>query len=301
VHVGWDVDGFTFSLATCARPTVDAYTNDLQGLVSFAERLGLSGPAEVDRLVLRRYLAHLATRGYERSTIARKTAAIRRYFAWQKSRGVIETDPSRRLSAPAPAARLPRVLSETEIVSILEPATPRPYRREQGESRQLAFCRRDDAVLELLYGSGLRVAEVCRLDIDDVDVEARHVTVFGKGSKERRVPLSTPAAEALASWLGASRAELMTEKSPGGALFFNTTGSRLGTRDVRRILDRRSVAPTHPHALRHAYATHLLDGGADLRVVQELLGHARLRTTQVYTHVSRERLAAAYKTSHPRA
>lgn len=299
--MGWDVDEFTFSLETCAEPTITAYTSDIRGLVSFFSRLGLSGPRDVDRLVLRRYLAHLATRGYERTTIARKSAAIRRYFAWQKSRGVIETDPSRRLSAPAPVARLPRVLSEKEISSILEPASPRPYLREASETRQLALARRDDSVLELLYGSGLRVAEVCRLDVDDVDVEAGHVTVFGKGARERRVPLSRPAAQAIASWLGASRAELQTASSPGAALFYNCTGSRLGTRDVRRIIDRRSVAPTHPHALRHAYATHLLDGGADLRVVQELLGHARLRTTQIYTHVSRERLTTAYQSSHPRA
>jgi site-specific recombinase XerD len=251
--------------------------------------------------MLRRYLAQLATRRYEKSTIARKAAALRRYFTWLRREGRIEIDPSRRLSAPRPAARLPRTLTADDLDAMLEPTFVRPYAHELAPARQEALAKRDDAVLELLYGSGLRVAEVCGLDLDDIDVAARHVTVLGKGSKERRVPISVPAAAALAAWLGTPRAALMKNSSPSAALFLNSVGSRLGTRDVRRILDRRSVVPTHPHALRHAYATHLLDGGADLRVVQELLGHSRLATTQIYTHVSRERLSAAYHASHPRA
>jgi site-specific recombinase XerD len=160
---------------------------------------------------------------------------------------------------------------------------------------------RDDAVLELLYGSGLRVAELCGLRPGDLDLDRRLVTVWGKGSKQRQVPLSAPAAEALGSWIEGGRAHLANDRTPPDALLLNRLGRRLGPRDVRRILDRRAAAPTNPHALRHTYATHLLDGGADLRAVQELLGHADLSTTQHYTHVSKERLRSVHGATHPRA
>ena len=160
---------------------------------------------------------------------------------------------------------------------------------------------RDDAVLELLYGSGLRVAELCGLSPGDVDLDRGLVTVWGKGAKQRRVPMSAPAVEAVRGWLERGRAELADERTPPDALLVNRVGRRLGTRDVRRIVDHRASAPTHPHALRHTYATHLLDGGADLRVVQELLGHADLSTTQHYTHVSKERLRSVHEATHPRA
>ena len=156
-------------------------------------------------------------------------------------------------------------------------------------------------MLELLYGSGLRVAELCGLDVDDLDLARRVVTVTGKGSKQRQVLIHDRCAEAIRAWLGAPRSAMAREDSPSGALFYNRRGNRLGPRDVRRLLDRRSPVPTHPHALRHSFATHLLDGGADLRVVQELLGHASLQTTQVYTHVSKERLLTVYSGTHPRA
>ena len=158
---------------------------------------------------------------------------------------------------------------------------------------------RDDAVLELLYGSGLRVSELCSLDADHVDLAAGAVVVWGKGGKQRRVPMSEPSCTAVRRWLD-HRAEVLSA-SEGAALFGNERGKRLTPRDVRRLLDRRSPVPTHPHALRHTYATHLLDGGADLRVVQELLGHADVATTQRYTHVSTERLRAVYAEAHPRA
>jgi integrase/recombinase XerC len=160
---------------------------------------------------------------------------------------------------------------------------------------------RDDAVLELLYAAGLRVAELCGLDRQGVDVDGRSVTVLGKGAKERRLPIHERCAASLARWLEEGRKVVATPDSPPEAVFLNRRGRRLGPRDVRRILDRRSPVPTHPHALRHTMATHLLDGGADLRVVQEMLGHASLRTTQVYTHVSRERLVEIYSATHPRA
>ncbi|MEY2458724.1 MAG: integrase/recombinase XerC, partial [Acidimicrobiaceae bacterium] len=169
-----------------------------------------------------------------------------------------------------------------------------------------AYLRgRDDAVLELLYGSGLRVSEVCSLKVGDVDPRRKWLSVWGKGAKERRVPLSAPAAAAVREWLAHGRNDAI-DASPAtaaatDALFVNRRGRPLTPRDVRRILDHRSPVPTHPHALRHTFATHLLDGGADLRAVQELLGHADLATTQIYTHVSRERLRRVFDATHPRA
>ena len=164
-----------------------------------------------------------------------------------------------------------------------------------------AIRLRDDAVLELLYGSGLRVAELCGLGPSDLDTRTGTVTVWGKGSKQRKVPMSEPAVEAVTGWLQRGREHLVRDVSPADAVFLNRRGARLGPRDVRRIIDRRAAAPTHPHALRHSFATHLLDGGADLRAVQELLGHANLATTQRYTHVSKERLRVVHGATHPRA
>ena len=166
-----------------------------------------------------------------------------------------------------------------------------------------AVALRDLAVLELLYGAGLRVSECCGLDIGDVDLRQRTVTVLGKGSKIRRLPLGEPAVDAVRAWLREGRPELES-RLPGGAVFLNRRGRRLGPRDARRILERHPLPDgrtLHPHALRHAYATHLLEGGADLRTVQELLGHADLATTQIYTHVTRDRLRAVYEQTHPRA
>ena len=166
---------------------------------------------------------------------------------------------------------------------------------------EAATRARDDAVLELLYGCGLRVAELCGLDSGDIDLRGRMVTVWGKGGRQRRVPMHDLCAEAVSRWLDRGRSPPGRPGSPREAVFLNQAGRRLGPRDVRRLLDRRSPVPTHPHALRHSFATHLLDGGADLRVVQELLGHASLQTTQVYTHVSKERLLSVYGATHPRA
>ena len=156
-------------------------------------------------------------------------------------------------------------------------------------------------MLELLYAAGLRVAELCALDVDDVDGGRLTVTVTGKGDKQRRVLIHQTCATAVARWIRDGRPAMARPTSPGAALFLNARGNRLGPRDVRRLLDRRSPVPTHPHALRHTFATHLLDGGADLRVVQELLGHASLQTTQVYTHVSKDQLLSVYGSTHPRA
>lgn len=312
---GWSVEEFTRWLAGRSAATVRAYAGDVTAFAEWAGRAGCDAPDQVSRLHLRRYLAYLGTRRYARATVARKAAALRCYFAWCRRRGLVATDPSRSLSAPAAESRLPTVLSEAELDALLEPAAAATGPAAAGRGPAAAgrgaagagavtdgpFRLRDDAVLELLYAAGLRVAELCGLDRGGVDLAGRAVTVLGKGAKERRVPVHRRCAEALGRWLEEGRPAVTTAESPPEAVFLNRRGRRLGPRDVRRILDRRSPVPTHPHALRHTMATHVLDGGADLRVVQELLGHASLRTTQVYTHVSKERLLGVYRGTHPRA
>jgi site-specific recombinase XerD len=282
----WALPGFDDWLSGRADATRRAYVGDLGAFARWMCRSGLTSPADVDRLHLRRYLASLGTRRLARATLARKAAALRCYFAWCARQGRLATDPARTLRAPSGKGRLPRVLSSGEIGSLLD----RPVTSAIGQ--------RDLAVLELLYAAGLRVSELCGLDRDGVDLRGRTVTVLGKGGKERRIPIHDQAARALQRWLDAGRAEM---PGPHEAVFVNQRGARLGPRDVRRILDRCAESPTHPHALRHTFATHLLDGGADLRVVQELLGHASLATTQIYTHVSKERLRSVYQGTHPRA
>jgi site-specific recombinase XerD len=232
----------------------------------------------------------------KRRTIARKAASLRRYFHWLHRTDAITRDPSRRLSSPKGESRLPRVLSRPEVTELLD-ATAAPPRSDDGE---LVVAHRDRAILELLYGSGLRVAELCGLRPEDLDLRRHTVTVWGKGSKQRQVPMSEPSVDAVREWL-AGRSAMVTARSPGDAVFLNRRGGRMSPRDVRRVIDRRAEAPTHPHALRHTFATHLLDGGADLRVVQELLGHGDLATTQLYTRVSKERLRQVYDETHPRA
>jgi len=290
---GWRLDEFADSLTSSSTNTVAAYSSDLRLFAEWVERAGVVSPADVDRVVLRRYVASLTTRQFAKRSIARKVAAIRRYYAFLRQRGYIDVDPAVSLRAPAGPARLPRVLEHSEVDALLDPAV------EADDGEPMWRRLRDDAVLEVLYGSGLRVGELCSLDVDSVDLAAGAITVWGKGSKERRVPLSAPAMEALAAWLR-MRGDVVRLEA-GAALLANERGVRLSPRDVRRIIDRRSRRPTHPHALRHTFATHLLDGGADLRVVQDLLGHSDVATTQRYTHVSKQRLRAVYTEAHPRA
>jgi integrase/recombinase XerC len=292
--MAWDLEAFARSIGGRSQHTVRAYVGDVRDFAAWADRGQVSGPAQVDRLLLRRYLAYLSTRRYARATVSRKAAALRGYFAWLARRGVIDTDPAARLRAPSGNGRLPRVLDSRELSVLLDGA---PAAIPGDEAVRL----RDDAVLELLYGSGLRVSELCGLDKGDLDLRGRTVTVVGKGNRERRVPMHDRCAQALRRWSLEGRSQMVRSESPPEALFLNARGNRLGPRDVRRLLDRRAPHPTHPHALRHSFATHLLDGGADLRVVQELLGHASLRTTQVYTHVSKERLLSVHGETHPRA
>lgn len=287
----WALDDFARSSTALSARSVEAYVSDVRLFAIWCARGGLLCPDQVRRTAVRRYVAHLSTRRYARRSIARKAAALRRYFRWAVRTGRAGEDPTIGVQVTGGEARLPRILDRNDLDHLLDGPVP----EDEPDWRR----RRDDAVLEILYGSGLRVSELCTLDTGSLDLDRAAVTVWGKGGKERRVPLGGPAVDALRSWL-AVRHDVVDARE-GSALFGNERGRRLTPRDVRRILDRRSAAPTHPHALRHTFATHLLDGGADLRAVQELLGHADVATTQRYTHVSRERLRAAYAQSHPRA
>lgn len=287
----WHLDEFAASLTSSAANTVAAYRSDLVAFIGWAARGDVYSPHQVDRTLLRRYVASLTTRQFAKRTVARKVSSLRRYFGYLRREGVLVADPSSALRAPSGEGRLPRVLDHSDVSTLLDGPTP----DDEPHWRRL----RDDAVLEVLYGSGVRVGELCGLDLDSLQLAAGAVSVWGKGSKQRRVPLSAPAVAALRAWLDVRRD--VVAPTAGPALFGNERGARLTTRDVRRIVDRRSPRPTHPHALRHSFATHLLDGGADLRAVQELLGHADVATTQRYTHVSNHRLREAYAESHPRA
>lgn len=287
----WRLDAFGASLTSLAQRTVEAYLADLRLFAEWVARGGVERPGDVRRTTVRRYVAHLSTRQFARRSIARKAAALRRYFGWCRRSGLCIDDPTVGLQVSAGPGRLPRVLERREVDQLLDgpvPDTEPDWRR-----------RRDDAVLETLYGSGVRVSELCSLDIDAVRLDESALVVWGKGGKQRRVPIGEPAVAALRSWMSIRHDVVPADQ--GGALFANERGRRITPRDVRRILDRRSSTPTHPHALRHTFATHLLDGGADLRAVQELLGHADVATTQRYTHVSRDRLRTAYQQAHPRA
>ena len=297
----WRLDEFADALTSSSANTVGAYCSDVYLFAEWAQRSGIVSPVHVDRLLLRRYVASLTTRQFAKRTIARKVAALRRYYSFLRHRGYLEVDPTVALRAPAGPARLPRVLEHGEVAALLDgpDATSAETTRDGSEPEPVWRRQRDDAVLEVLYGSGVRVGELCGLDVDAVDLASAAITVWGKGSKERRVPLSAPAVDALRDWLVVRRDVVDAKSRP--ALFGNERGMRLSPRDVRRIIDRRSQRPTHPHALRHSFATHLLDGGADLRVVQDLLGHSDVATTQRYTHVSKQRLRAVYTEAHPRA
>jgi site-specific recombinase XerD len=300
----WRVAEFAASLAGASAHTREAYAHDAEEFVLWCER-GSVVPRAVDRRTLRRYLAYLTTRGFARATVARKAAAVRSYLRFLRRHAVIEHDPGTSLRAPKGASRLPRVPHVDEANDLIDAAAVLPVDDDVGvDAAAPAVMLRDLAVLEVLYGAGLRVSECCSLRRDDVDVRRGLVTVVGKGSKIRRVPIGEPAVDALCAWLARGRPVLARETSPPDAVFLNRRGRALTTRDARRIVERFPLPDgrrLHPHALRHAYATHLLEGGADLRAVQELLGHADLATTQIYTHVTRDRLRAVYEATHPRA
>jgi len=273
--------------------TARAYRNDLVGLSEFLSRAGLS-LSEATYPMLRRWLANQATMGYAPATIARRSASIRSFYRFAARRGLIEADPSSRLLSPKVPKRLPAVLRPPDAAALVEAPA--------GDD---AWAARDRAILELLYACGVRVSELCGLDLGDADADRGRVRVTGKGDKERELPLGDPAADALAAYL-AVRPTLPIREGSERALFVNHRGKRIGSRDVRAMVERyRRLAlgdrRATPHTLRHSFATHLMEGGADIRAVQELLGHANLGVTQRYTHVSQGRLFGAYRRSHPRA
>ncbi|HEV7657372.1 MAG TPA: tyrosine recombinase XerC [Mycobacteriales bacterium] len=295
--IGAAVDRFERHLAlerNLSPHSVRAYLTDVVGLLDHAGRMGCRDLGELDVPVLRSWLARLRSTGAARTTLARRAAAARTFTAWAHRVGLLATDPGAQLASPRAHRTLPPVLRQDQATALVE---------QPEDDGPLGL--RDRLVLELLYATGIRVGELVGLDVDDVDRHRRVVRVVGKGDKERSVPFGVPAERALDTWLREGRPALAVAGS-GPALVLGAKGGRIDPRTVRRLVHERLAAlpdapDLGPHGLRHSAATHLLEGGADLRAVQEILGHASLSTTQIYTHVSVERLRAAYRQAHPRA
>lgn len=286
------------SVRGLSKHTVRAYRGDVTTLLRYVAASGRVDLAALDLPLLRGWLAAQHRAGHRRSTLARRAAAARTFTAWATRAGVMGKDPGPRLVAPRPRRALPAVLHPEQAAAALHAA-----QRGAAEADPLAL--RDHAAVELLYATGIRVAELCGLDLEDLDQERRLVRVLGKGAKERVVPYGVPAQRAVLRWLEDGRPALVRPQS-AAALFLGARGGRVDQRIVRAVVhDAVGAVPgapdIGPHGLRHSAATHLLEGGADLRSVQELLGHATLATTQLYTHVTVERLKAIHDRSHPRS
>jgi integrase/recombinase XerC len=303
-RLGLQLAGFERHLAAergLSAHTVRAYAGDARSLLEHAGRCGLGELAELDIAVIRSWLATQHAAGQARATIARRAASARALTAFAHSRGWLASDPGPLLGTPKAGRPLPQVLAAEQMRAVLTAEVFPAPDSAQGE----AIALRDSAIMELLYASGIRVSELCGLDTGDIDSERRTARVLGKGSKERVVPIGIPAVRAVHRWCQQGRPVLAGDRS-GRALFVGARGGRIDPRIARRVVHARiaaagSVPDTSPHGLRHTAATHLLEGGADLRSVQEILGHASLATTQIYTHVSVERLVSAYRQAHPRA
>lgn len=278
--------------------TVRAYLGDVESLLIHAVTEGVDQLPDLDLGMLRRWLGEQSESGMSRSTLARRAATARSFTAWAVREEAIAVDPALRLKAPKREKTLPGVLAQPQMGRLFDSLQDQAAGGEPVPLRNLA-------VVELLYATGLRVGELVALDIDDLNAERRTLTVIGKGNKERTVPYGLPAAAAVQAWLEQGRPKLCTPHS-GPALFLGQRGNRVDQRQVRSVVEHLFAAlgdtsATSPHALRHSAATHLLDGGADLRAVQEILGHSSLATTQLYTHVSVDRLRNSYQQAHPRA
>jgi integrase/recombinase XerC len=296
--------------------TVRAYLGDVRALLEYAAQAGVTSPDGLDIAVLRGWLADQHAAGRARATLARRAASARTFTAFGHARGWLTTDPGPLLGTPKLRRKLPEVIRQDQMAAVLgepgarpgaggESADPREPDSPELDPRERALVLRDTAIMELLYATGIRVSELCGLDLGDLDHDRRTVRVLGKGGKERTVPVGLPAERATARWARDGRPVLVTPDS-AAALFVGARGRRLDPRTARRVVHTRlaavpAVPDTGPHGLRHAAATHLLEGGADLRSVQEILGHASLATTQIYTHVSVERLTSAFRQAHPRA
>jgi integrase/recombinase XerC len=283
--------------------TVRAYVGDLRSLLEHADRCGIGELGELDIGVIRAWLATQHAAGQARATIARRAAAARVFTGFARSRGWLAGDPGQLLGIPKAGRRLPQVLARTQMDAVLTAGQEDDAAADDPVAAALAL--RDRAIVELLYATGIRVSELCGLDLGDLDGERRTVRVMGKGSRERVVPVGVPAVRAVRLWRDDGRPLLAAARS-GPALFLGARGARIDPRVARKAVHARiraagSVPDTGPHGLRHTAATHLLEGGADLRSVQEILGHASLASTQIYTHVSVERLLSAYRQAHPRA
>jgi len=280
--------------------TVRAYLGDIRSLLAHACEDGMTGLAGLDVGVIRGWLASQHAAGQARATLARRAASARTFTAFARSRGWLASDPGPLLGTPKARRHLPQVLAADQVAAVLDAPG-------DGDTEPVAAAvgLRDVAIMELLYASALRVSELCGMDIGDIDDDRRTVRVLGKGNKERIVPVGVPATRAVRRWQHDGRPLVVTERS-GHALFLGARGGRLNPRTARRVVHAMiaavpSAPDTGPHGLRHSAATHLLEGGADLRSVQEFLGHASLASTQIYTHVSVDRLLAAYRQAHPRA
>jgi integrase/recombinase XerC len=315
--------------------TVRAYLGDIDALLRHAAALGCTEPGDLDITALRAWLAGQHRAGQARATVARRAAAARTFTAFAHRQGWLPVDPGVQLGAPKVNRRLPHVLGQDEMRAVLagggrparggglaggvglpdggEPVSgaakraARPSAAADDDEVQAALARRDVAIMELLYASAIRVSELTGLNLADLDTGRRTVRVLGKGGKERVVPVGIPAIRAVQDWVSAGRPVLAGAHTPGQAMFLGARGGRIDPRTVRRVVHAMIAAAagvlpdTGPHGLRHTAATHLLEGGADLRSVQEILGHSSLATTQIYTHVSVERLISVYQQAHPRA
>jgi tyrosine recombinase XerC len=274
--------------------TVRNYTHDLLDFFSYLKSKKIGSLNEVNRQVLRGYLSHLMKEGFAKVSISRKLSAIRSFYHYLLREEFVATSPVADTSSPKLDKRLPKFLTPEETIRLLE-----------APDSSTALGQRDRALIELLYASGLRVSELVSLDLEQINLDTNEIRAWGKGSKERVVLMGKPAATALASYLSQGRPQLLGKKK-SYALFLNRDGGRLTERSVQRILGKYTRVAgikkrVHPHLLRHTFATHLLDGGADLRVVQELLGHASLVSTQIYTHVTQSRARKVYLSAHPLA
>ncbi len=306
--LGRALDSFQRHLAAernTSPHTVRAYLGDVRALLEHATRAGVTSPDGLSIAVLRGWLAGQHRAGLARSTLARRAAAARTFTAFAHSRGLLAADPGPLLGTPRIRRRLPEVPRPDQVAAVLDSTAPPPAGGGELDPRDRAVLLRDTAIMELLYASGIRVSELCGLDVGDLDNGRRTIRVLGKGGKERTVPVGLPAERAVRGWTEAGLPVLVTPASEH-ALFLGARGRRLDPRTARRVVHARlaavpAVPDSGPHGLRHAAATHLLEGGADLRSVQEILGHASLASTQIYTHVSVARLHAAFNQAHPRA